>query len=278
MPQRFNYHVLSDFIHRDDLLIGHIITGTQDMSIINPGEILDYDKNRTRAFNYDDATLDEKEASSCNASFLTDVVSGVINGRFQMEKSKGFSKNFAIPQLCGQRVEFLREDYLKAVDCSPAVQKHLDTFGGRVYMVTAVLLCDEFSVTIRQDTMAKGRGGVAVDCGPARIGAGMQGAGGGGSGQQATVKGDHVFAVKLTKLRYTKKFNILGEKQLEAKKYTHRAALVGKSKSKSNARNDPDKDYTFEVDIESESEEAGVGEEYTGGGHVVSWIVPMTLL
>ncbi|KGQ06529.1 hypothetical protein BBAD15_g8148 [Beauveria bassiana D1-5] len=268
-PRVNDYHILPTMMHKGDLCIGHLISSIKDLIIINDGdnEIVTFDEHRIKASHMFNVSITAQAASSGGAGFFADAASAVFGGKMRLSSKTQSSNRYFIPEMHGLQITLGKSDFLKAVECSAAVQKHLAQYGGYLYMITGLRFCNQKSVMVRRDGGLEMQNELGLDCGPVTVGPRMHWARGSVSSQEMAEVADVIFAIKVTKLKYRRRSIIVGKEHLVAKGYYHGAELVGGG----NAKPALEKADAFDVDVEEDFD----GEDVEGSWKVepdVNWI------
>lgn len=266
------YHILPILFHQGELLIGHIISNVEDLMIINDGdgEILTYDERRVKPSCMSNVSIGATDiGTSGNAMFTEAAASQAFGGRIQIGHKSNDVESFSIPKLRGLQVTFGLSDYIRAIECSPKVQRHLDCFGGYVYMITGLKLCSEKAIEICRGKRLETHGKVGLDCGTVKLGPEVTYTHGSATSQRMTEEAEAIFAIKVVKLKYKRKLIFTGEKRLVAKPYRHGAKLVGERVS------EPVLNSADDFDVETETDSGGEGGEASGDESTsIRWILP----
>ncbi|OAA44001.1 hypothetical protein BBO_04357 [Beauveria brongniartii RCEF 3172] len=247
-PRVNDYHILPTMMHKGDICIGHLISSIKDMIIINDGddEIVTFDKHRIKASHMFNVSITAQAASSGGAGFFADAASAVFGGKMRLSSKTQSSNRYFIPEMHGLQITLGKSDFLRAVECSAAVQKHLAQYGGYLYMITGLRFCNKKSVMVRRDGGLEMQSELGLDCGPVTVGPRMHWARASVSSQEMAEVADVIFAIKVTKLKYRRRSIIVGKEHLVAKGYYHGAELVGDG----NAKPALEKADAFDVDVE----------------------------
>lgn len=268
-PRTLDYHVLPTSVHKGELVIGHLVSDIKNLMVINDGdgELLTYDESLIKPSHAINTSIETTVARSCSVALLTEAALSVIGGKLQVGHGNDYLDSYFVREMHGLQAKFGESEYLRAVQRSPGAQKYLASIGGYVYMITGLKFCNERSVDIRRGRGLETQAELGVNCGPVMVGPRAQLAGTSTSSLRMTELGDFIFAIKVTKLKYKRKYLMTGKKRLVAKGHYYGAELVGEN------RNKPVLDGTDDFDVDFEADEEGENEgEALENGPRVKWI------
>jgi len=270
------YHILGKRIAAERLHIGSVIDSIDDLVPLNVGQELKLKDIQNRLYCHHEINFkgsrDESLKGEAGLALNALSIQGV-GGETKVNEERGNTDTYKFEELDTIEFEAAKEDYLVAVKAN-GVQAFLTASGYcPVYMITGLKIGRESSIDYKKVRQMGGGLEFGVNIGSAvSIGPKINASKTVTTTQKSEgVKDELIFAIRVRKLKYKKKYGLFGAKSLVDEAHNIGAEMVGVNKSE---RKEEEPEFDVE-EVELEEEEDGFAKigESKEDGEVVTWVI-----
>lgn len=225
------YHILPELVYQGDIEIGAVLQSLEDLVVVNEdaGKALEISADRFHKSSKKNVAISGKAALACHSSFLGGVATVALEAGFGIGTAAG--DMYYVEELGREEVMLKKSDYLRAVATSVDVQTCLGSLGAKLYMVTGILTCRKKSVRVFDKNEASLHLKVKTDVGQATLGLEQLLSWERDEEQEMIEEAPCIFAVRVVKLTYKRKFLLFGESVLQNTKHVKGAELIHDAES-----------------------------------------------